>query len=58
MACAALVFDDPDILIAIGNGWWTEGTSIVAIQEATVETWARLFGVPIVTAFNLWLSET
>ncbi len=43
----------PDIIVAAGNGWWTAGTSIVGIQRASVEAWARLFGVPLVMAFNL-----
>lgn len=42
----------PEIVIATGNGWWTAGTSIVAIQKASATAWARLFGVPLVTAFN------
>ncbi|OAP39668.1 conjugal transfer protein TraB [Sinorhizobium saheli] len=42
----------PEIIVAAGNGWWTKGTSIVAIQKASVIAWARLFGVPVVTAFN------
>lgn len=42
----------PDIIIATGNGWWTAGTSIVAIQKASTIAWARLFGVPVVIAFN------
>ena len=42
----------PDVIVAIGNGWWTAGTSIVAIQRASAVAWAKLFGVPIVTAFN------
>jgi len=41
-----------DIVVATGNGWWTSGTSIIAIQEASASAWARLFDVPIVTAFN------
>lgn len=43
---------DPDVLVVVGNGWWTERTSIIPIQQATVESWARLFGVPVVSAFN------
>jgi hypothetical protein len=43
---------DPDIIIAVGNGWWTDGTSIVAIQRAAATAWARLFSKPLVTAFN------
>ncbi|MBX5173541.1 conjugal transfer protein TraB [Rhizobium sp. NZLR1b] len=43
---------DPDLVVAVGNGWWTEGTSIVAIQRASTEAWARLFDKPLVTAIN------
>lgn len=42
----------PTVIVATGNGWWTEGTSIVAIQKASVIAWAKLFGLPVVTAFN------
>ncbi|WP_371349351.1 conjugal transfer protein TraB [Ancylobacter sp. IITR112] len=42
----------PDAIVATGNGWWTAGTSIVAIQNASTLAWARLFGLPLVTAFN------
>lgn len=42
----------PDIIVATGNGWWTSGTSIIAIQQASAVAWSRLFAVPIVTAFN------
>jgi len=43
----------PEVIVANGNGWWTTGTSIVAIQKASAEAWARLFRIPLVTAFNL-----
>lgn len=43
----------PDLIVAIGNGWWTSGTSIVAIQQASVTAWARLFSLPVVMAFNI-----
>ncbi|RUV66010.1 conjugal transfer protein TraB, partial [Mesorhizobium sp. M5C.F.Cr.IN.023.01.1.1] len=42
----------PDAIVATGNGWWTAGTSIVALQNASTTAWARLFGVPLVTVFN------
>lgn len=42
----------PDIVVATGNGWWTAGTSIVAIQKASATSWSRLFGVSLLTAFN------
>lgn len=43
----------PEVIVATGNGWWTAGTSIATIQKASAEAWARLFGIPLVTAFNL-----
>jgi hypothetical protein len=43
---------DPDFVVAVGNGWWTEGTSIVAIQRTAATAWAKLFGKPLVIAFN------
>lgn len=46
------ILQSPDIIVATGNGWWTEGTSIVAIQRASVIAWAKLFGLPVVMAFN------
>ncbi|WFR98475.1 MULTISPECIES: conjugal transfer protein TraB [Rhizobium] len=42
----------PIAIVAPGNGWWTAGTSIVAIQNVSVMAWAKLFGLPVVTAFN------
>lgn len=42
----------PGVVVTVGNGWWTKGTSIVAIQKASAEAWSRLFGIPLVTAFN------
>ncbi|MGX9182166.1 conjugal transfer protein TraB [Mesorhizobium sp. BHbdii] len=42
----------PDVIVAVGNGWWTAGNSIVAIQHASTIAWARLFGLPLVFAFN------
>lgn len=43
---------DPDFVLAVGNGWWTEGTTIIAIQRAAVTSWAKLFATPLVIAFN------
>lgn len=42
----------PEVIVAVGNGWWTENTSIVAIQKASVSAWARLFDLPVVMASN------
>lgn len=43
----------PDVIVATGNGWWTTGSSIAAIQRASAAAWAKLFDVPIVMAFNI-----
>lgn len=42
----------PDIIVAVGNGWWTKGSSIVAIQRASAVAWAALFSKPLVFSFN------
>nr|WP_267213733.1 conjugal transfer protein TraB [Chelatococcus asaccharovorans] len=42
----------PNAIIAIGNCWWTAGTSIIDIQNASTIAWAHLFGLPLVTAIN------
>jgi hypothetical protein len=41
-----------DAIIAVGNGWWTDDTSIIDVQRACTEAWARLFGKPLVMSFN------
>jgi apolipoprotein N-acyltransferase len=46
------MLQNPDAIIAVGNGWWTSGTSIVDIQKASTEAWARLFDKPLVFSFN------
>jgi hypothetical protein len=47
------MFNSPDVIVAIGNDWWTTGTSILAIQRASTQAWARLFALPLVLAFNI-----
>nr|WP_245884346.1 conjugal transfer protein TraB [Hartmannibacter diazotrophicus] len=42
----------PEVIVAIGNGWWTGETNIIAVQRASAEAWASLFHLPLVTAFN------
>ncbi|MCP1845757.1 hypothetical protein ACVIHI_008778 [Bradyrhizobium sp. USDA 4524] len=42
----------PDLLVAIGNDWWTAGTNVLAIQRASTQAWARLFALPLVLSFN------
>ena len=44
---------EPDIIVAGGNGWWTTGTSIVAIQSAECDKPGRaLFNYPLIVSFN------
>jgi hypothetical protein len=43
---------EPDLIVAVGNGWWTAGTSIIGIQKASASAWARLFDKPLVLSFN------
>jgi predicted amidohydrolase len=47
------MLEKPDIIVAVGNGWWTSGTSIVAIQRASAVAWAKLFAKPLVLSFNI-----
>lgn len=46
-------FHRPEAIAAVGNGWWTVGTSIIDIQQASSEAWARLFDLPLVISFNI-----
>lgn len=43
----------PDMIVAVGNGWWTAENSIVGIQRANSIAWACLFGLPLIMSFNL-----
>ncbi|ANH08488.1 conjugal transfer protein TraB [Shinella sp. HZN7] len=46
-------FHRPKAIVTVGNGWWTAGTSIIDIQRASSEAWARLFDLPLVISFNI-----
>lgn len=43
---------DPDVVVAIANGWWAGDTNIPDIQRSAAQAWASLFGTPLVMAFN------
>lgn len=45
-------FARPDVLITTANQWWCRDTSIPMIQLQCAEAWAKLFGVPLITATN------
>jgi apolipoprotein N-acyltransferase len=42
----------PTVLVAASNEAWTTNTRIPAIQHACVRAWARLFGLPLISAIN------
>jgi apolipoprotein N-acyltransferase len=44
--------EKPTILIAISNEAWTAATTVPRIQRACVRAWARLFGLPVISAIN------
>lgn len=43
----------PTVLIGAANAWWARGTSIPEIQRASMNSWGRLFGVPVILATNV-----
>ncbi len=42
----------PDVIVLVGNGWWTAGGNTVPIQRASAKAWSDLFGIPLVISFN------
>jgi apolipoprotein N-acyltransferase len=42
----------PTLLIAISNEAWTAATLVPRLQHACVRAWARLFGLPVISAIN------
>ena len=45
--------ENPTVLITTANDYWAKGTPIPKIQEASTESWARLFRLPVLSAMNL-----
>ncbi len=43
----------PTLIVGISNAAWTKHTYIPAAQEACLQAWSRLFGIPYVSAINL-----
>lgn len=48
-----LMWENPDRIAAVSNVWWARETNIPQIQFQSVHAFARLFGVPVVTARNI-----
>jgi apolipoprotein N-acyltransferase len=44
--------EKPTILIAISNESWTAATIVPRMQHTCVRAWARLFGLPVISAIN------
>ena len=40
-----------DLLVTVGNQWWSDQT-IRAIEKQSAVSWARLFGLPLISATN------
>jgi hypothetical protein len=48
-----LMWDNADMVAAVSNVWWARDTNIPQIQFQSVHAFARLFGVPVVSARNI-----
>lgn len=44
--------EKPTVLIATSNEAWTASTIVPRIQHTCVRAWARLFGLPVISAIN------
>ena len=44
--------EKPTVLVAISNEAWTASTIVPRIQHTCVRAWARLFGLPVISAIN------
>jgi hypothetical protein len=44
--------EHPTLLIAISNQAWTTTTVVPRVQQACARAWARLFGLPLISAVN------
>ena len=42
----------PELIIGVANSYWAAGTNLSRIQRTHLEAWARLYGQPVVAAFN------
>jgi apolipoprotein N-acyltransferase len=44
--------EKPTLIVGLSNAAWTKHTYIPAAQEAHLQSWSRLFGIPYVSAVN------
>jgi hypothetical protein len=45
--------DHPTLLVAISNLSWCKYTVLPSVQRACMQSWARLYGLPLVSAVNI-----
>jgi hypothetical protein len=48
----ASMLQQPTVLVGISNMYWFSGTTIPRYQASAIRAWAKLFGVPYLTATN------
>lgn len=46
------MLNKPDVLMTFANVWWAKNTNISDIQQLSAQSWARLFGLPLIVALN------
>ncbi len=46
------MLERPTVIVGISNTFWFDGTSIPRYQQSAIYAWARLFGIPVLTAVN------
>jgi apolipoprotein N-acyltransferase len=49
----ASMLQRPTVLVGISNMYWFSGTTIPHYQGSAIRAWAKLFGVPCLTATNI-----
>ncbi len=42
----------PSLIVAVSNNVWVTGTRIPEVEKTSVQAWAALFGVPVLSAVN------
>lgn len=48
----ASFLEHPSIIVAISNNVWVGGTGVPRVERSIMESWASLFGVPLLSASN------
>jgi hypothetical protein len=46
------MLEHPSVLVGISNTFWFDGTAIPRFQHAALQSWAALFGLPMLSATN------